>query len=73
MAGHGTGRTDGKAISYRKLWRLLIDKGLTKTQLRDLAGISASTMAKPTKNGNVATETLLKICVALGCSIDDIL
>lgn len=60
-------------ISYNKLWKLLIDKGMTKMDLKDAAGISASSIAKLGKHGNVTTDILLKICEALHCHIEDIL
>ena len=60
------------AISYNRLWKLLIDKGLNKTKLRGVAGISASTVAKLGKNEPVAMESMLKICKALKCDIGDI-
>lgn len=60
-------------LSYNKLWKLLIDKNLTKTQLRQLAGISTTTLAKLSKNENVTTDTLNNICKALQCDISDIL
>lgn len=59
-------------LSYNKLWKLLIDKGLTKTKLREMAGISSSSMAKLTNCGNVTTEVLIKICRVLDCDISDI-
>ena len=59
-------------LSYNKLWKLLIDKGLTKTKLREMAGISSSSMAKLTNCGNVTTEVLIKICKVLDCDISDI-
>ena len=60
-------------ISYNKLWKLLIDKNLTKTQLRELTGISTATLAKLSKNENVTTDTLNNICKALQCDISDII
>ena len=61
------------AISYKKLWKLLIDKGMRKEDLRLKAGISTNTMAKLGKNENVNTEMLVKICTALNCDIADIM
>ena len=49
-------------ISYNKLWKLLIDKEMTKMQLKDAAGISAASIAKLGKGGNITTDVLLKIC-----------
>ncbi|HGK7864651.1 TPA: helix-turn-helix domain-containing protein, partial [Streptococcus pyogenes] len=59
-------------FSYNKLWKLLIDKGWTKTKLRQEAGISSSTIAKLGKGENITTDILLKICIALDCKIEDI-
>ena len=61
------------AISYKKLWKLLIDKDMRKEDLRLKAGISTNTMAKLGKNENVHTEMLVKICTALNCDIADIM
>ncbi|MFP3153389.1 helix-turn-helix transcriptional regulator [Lachnospiraceae bacterium ZAX-1] len=61
------------AISYKKLWKLLIDKDLKKKDLRQLAGISASSITKLGKNENVNTEILERICKALDCDISDIM
>ena len=61
------------AISYNKLWKLLIDKNLNKTKLRTEAGISSNAMAKLGKNESVQVEVLAKICSHLNCTIDDIL
>ncbi len=60
------------AISYNKLWKLLIDKGIKKTELKTLAGVSTNVIAKLGKNNPVSMETLAKICAALNCGIDDI-
>ena len=59
-------------FSYNKLWKLLIDKGLTKSALRQKAGISSSTIAKLEKGANITTDILLKICITLDCKIEDI-
>ena len=61
------------AVSYKKLWKLLIDKGMSKTQLIKAAKISTNAMAKLGKNEDVRVETLVKICGALGCTMDDIM
>lgn len=58
---------------YRKLWKLLIDKKMTKGDLRKQAGISSVTLAKLGKGENVTTDVLLKICAALECGIADIM
>ena len=60
-------------ISYNKLWKLLIDKDMSKMELKDAAGISASSIAKLGKGGNITTDILLKICETLDCHIEDIL
>ncbi len=61
------------AVSYNKLWKLLIDKNMKKKELSEAAGISNSLIAKMGKNENVTVEVLVKICTALNCSIDDIM
>lgn len=58
--------------SYNQLWKLLIDKRMTKTEMRKMAGISTNILAKMGKDEPVAMETLAKICVALDCTFDDI-
>lgn len=60
------------ALSYNKLWKLLIDKNINKTDLRNMTGISQSTMAKLNKGENVNTEVLERICIALDCQISEI-
>lgn len=60
------------ALSYNKLWKLLIDKGINKTDLASLTGMSKSTIAKLTKCENVNTDVLEKICNTLNCKIEDI-
>jgi len=59
-------------VSYKKLWKLLIDRNMRKQDLREKAGISKGTITKLGKNQNVSTETLAKICAALDCNIEDI-
>ena len=59
-------------ISYNRLWKLLIDKGIKRTELKRLAGVSTNVIAKLGKNEPVAMETLAKICTALQCGLDDI-
>jgi len=61
------------AISYKKLWKLLIDKDLKKKDLQKLAGISSASITKLGKNENVNTDILEKICKALNCDIADIM
>ena len=61
------------AVSYNKLWKLLIDKNMSKTQLIKAAKISTNAMAKLGKNEDVRVEVLLKICGVLDCTMDDIM
>lgn len=60
-------------ISYKKLWKLLIDKDMKKCELQQIANISASSIAKLGKNENVNTDILVKICKALKCDLQDIM
>lgn len=60
------------AVSYKKLWKLLIDKDIKKKDLIAMAKVSPATITKMGKNGHVTTEVLLKICSALNCRIEDI-
>ena len=60
------------AISYKKLWKLLIDRDMKKKDLVALSGISQSSITKMGKNKNVNTEVLVRICQALNCDIGDI-
>lgn len=60
-------------ISYKKLWKLLIDRELMKKDLCEMAGISSASMAKLGKNENVNTDIILRICIALQCDICDIM
>ena len=57
---------------YRKLWKLLIDLQITKSELRMRSGISSVTLAKLGKGENVTTDILLRICKTLNCNIGDI-
>ena len=61
------------AASYKKLWKLLIDRDMKKKDLRMLTGLSSSTIAKITKNEPVSTDVLVKICSVLQCDIGDIM
>jgi len=61
------------AVSYKRLWKLLIDKDMKKKDLCTKAGISSASVTKMGKNGHVTTEILLKICAALDCQIEDIM
>ena len=60
-------------ISYKRLWKLLIDREMMKKDLAEQAGVSTASLAKSGRNENVNTDILLKICVALKCEISDIL
>lgn len=60
------------AVSYKKLWKLLIDKDIKKKELSAKAGVSPATITKMGKGGHVTTEVLVKICTALDCTINDI-
>lgn len=59
--------------SYNKLWHILIDRNMTKTQLREAANITTNAMANLGKNESVPVETLEKICGVLNCTLDDIM
>lgn len=60
-------------VSYKKLWKLLIDKDMKRKDLREATGISTASMAKLSKNENLTTDVLLRICDALKCDISDIM
>ena len=60
-------------FSYNKLWKLLIDRGINKKTLREMSGISATSVAKLGKGGNVNTDVLLRICDALNCDVGEIM
>ena len=60
-------------ISYNKLWKLLIDKNMTKMDLKEAAGVSAASIAKLGKGDNITTDVLIKICEALHCHLEDIM
>ena len=60
------------AVSYDKLWKILIDKKMNKTQLKETAGISTNAVAKLGRNESVSLDTLEKICKMLQCNIGDI-
>lgn len=59
-------------LTYKKLWKILIDKGINKTELHEMTGISQSTIVKLAKGDNVNTDVLTRICIALNCEIADI-
>lgn len=60
------------ALNYNKLWKQLIDKKMNKTDLRNITGMSQSTLAKLVKGENVNTKILERICKTLNCKIEDI-
>ena len=61
------------AVSYKKLWKLLIDKDMKKKDLCERAGICSASVTKMGRIGHVTSEILLKICTALNCGIEDII
>lgn len=64
---------DKMAVTYKKLWKLLIDKDMKKKDLQSLAGISAASITKLGKNENVNMDIIEKICIALKCDVSDVL
>lgn len=60
-------------FSYKKLWKLLIDRNMKKKDLCAKAGISTATVAKMTKGESITTDSLLKICIAMKCDTSDIM
>ena len=60
-------------VSYDKLWKTLIDKKMTRTDLKDAAGVSFNVIARMGKNEFVSMESLYKICVVLNCGINDVM
>ena len=60
-------------VSYKRLWKMLIDRDMKKKELCEKAGISASSVTKMGRGGHVTTEVLVKICIALDCTMDDIM
>lgn len=61
------------AVEYVRLWKLLLDKGMKKTDLKTEAGISSNVLAKLSKNEYVSMETMEKLCTSLKCNIEDIM
>ena len=61
------------SVCYKKLWKLLIDKNMNKTELRMASGITTTALAKLSRDENVNTEVLAKICKTLDCKIEDIM
>lgn len=62
-----------RTICYKKLWKLLIDRGLNKVELQRLTGVSSATITKLAKNETVNTRVLIKICNVLKCDTSDIM
>ena len=60
-------------ISYNKLWKLLIDKNMKKSDLKEMAGISSASIAKLGKGDNITTDVLIKICESLDCRLEEIM
>ena len=60
------------SVSYNKLWHLLLDKDMTKTELRSLAGVSTNVIAKMGRNESISMDSLTKICTALHCDFADV-
>ena len=60
-------------ISYNKLWKMLIDKNMKKSDLKEKAGISSASLVKLGKGDNITTDVLLRICEVMDCRIEDIL
>ncbi|MGX7145108.1 helix-turn-helix domain-containing protein [Facklamia languida] len=59
-------------INYNKLWKILIDKGMSKTDLRKSSGISTNSLAKLGKNETVSFDVLMKIAIVLNCKVEDL-
>lgn len=60
-------------ISYNKLWKLLIDRNMKKSDLKEKAGISSASIAKLGRGDNITTDVLLRICEAMNCHLEDIM
>lgn len=60
------------SVCYDKLWKILIDKGMKRTDLKELAGISFNVLAKMGKGETVSMESLYKVCLVLNCNIGDV-
>jgi DNA-binding Xre family transcriptional regulator len=61
------------SVSYNRLWKLLIDKNMNKTELKEAAGIGSTTLSKLSKNQPVAMEVVMKLCNVLQCNVGDIM
>ena len=62
-----------RKISYNRLWKLLIDKNMTRKDLRRASGVSTASIAKLGRGDNITTSVLIKICDALNCKLEDIM
>lgn len=62
-----------RRISYNNLWKILIDKDMTRKDLREACGVSTASIAKLGRGDNITTDVLVKICDALDCDITDIM
>ena len=60
-------------VSYKKLWKMLIDKDMKKKDLQAVSGISWASVTKLSKNENVSMEVLMKVCITMNCDIGDIM
>lgn len=60
-------------ISYNKLWNMLIDKNMKKSDMKEKAGISSASIAKLGKGDNITTDVFLRICEAMNCHLDDMM
>lgn len=64
--------TERTKVNYKPLWKMLIDRDISKQQLREKTSIARSTMVKMANNEYVAMDVLVRICLALDCGMDDI-
>lgn len=71
-ANNGAERMRHMRIQYNKMWKLMIDKNMKKSDLRDKAGISANSVAKLGKNEPVRLDILMRIADALDCNVEDL-
>ncbi len=62
-----------KTITYKKLWKLLIDKNMSRSELKTVSGVSTASIAKLGKGENITTGVLIKICESLKCDLSDIM
>jgi len=60
-------------VSYKKLWKLLIDKEMNKTELRLATGLSSATIARLTRSDSVSMDVLMRLCKTLNCNVGDIM